>query len=177
VVAAGFDCWAAAQQQQLVLLERLAPRRHVHPRAPETRANASRPSGMHCSKGPCLLRTPHLGVPRSVFVPLHAPVTSLSPSNMDIDLLGKHPALSWSTSRCRDDLLLCSGRCHGCELAIRSASQPLVLGQDSRFGPITGSGVGLSLADKSKSKMCPQGGQPSNLSYIKQHLRYRKRGL
>lgn len=102
---------------------------------PASCANARRPSGMRCSKGPCLLRTPHLGVARSVFVPLHAPVTSLSLSNMDIDLLGKHPALVWLSWSSRDASLLRFGRC---KLAVRNASQPLVLGCDSRFGPITG---------------------------------------
>ena len=57
-------------------------------------------------EGPCLLRTPHLGVPRSVFVPHSAPVTSLRPSNMDIDRLGKHPALSSTSSLGRDASLL-----------------------------------------------------------------------
>ena len=43
-------------------------------------------------EGPCLLRTPHCGAP-ICFRASSAPVTSLRPSNMDIDLLGKHPAL------------------------------------------------------------------------------------
>ena len=57
---------------------------------PQTRANARSPSGI---KWPCLLRTPHWGAP-ICFRASSAPVTSLRPSNMDIDLLGKHPALS-----------------------------------------------------------------------------------
>jgi hypothetical protein len=82
---------------------------------------------------------PSMGSLRAVLVPRSAPVSFLYQGNMDIRLLGRRPAPSSSSLCCRAHSLLRAGRCI---LVACYISQPLGMARVSRFGPITGSGVG-----------------------------------
>jgi hypothetical protein len=106
------------------------------------------------SKGP-VFSGPLIGVPRSVFVP-RAPRLLLLDRAIWISTCSvniRHSPASFhytDTLRCSDFDAVTSWK-----LAVRAASQPLALGCDSRFGPITASGVGLA------DKRWPQGGRPA----------------
>jgi hypothetical protein len=130
-----FDCWAA---QQPTTSARAAPK-PPQPCASSCSMSSRRHAlmlivlaGCAAPNGPCLLRTPHLGVPRSVFVP-RAPRLLLLDRAIWILTCSVNIRLSPASFHYADTLRCCGfDAVTSCKLAVRTASQPLALGCDSR---------------------------------------------
>lgn len=130
-----FDCWAA---QQPTTSARAAPK-PPQPCASSCSMSSRRHAlmlivlaGCAAPNGPCLLRTPHLGVPRSVFVP-RAPRLLLLDRAIWILTCSVNIRLSPASFQYADTLRCCGfDAVTSWKLAVRTASQPLALGCDSR---------------------------------------------